>query len=398
MTDPTPTPPRPKADLSALRISRSPEPEESGFPTGKILGALAAVAILAIAAFFVYRLWIEPRSLPVVELMTVKPTINQTNIATLTASGYLVAEKQSTVTARMSGRVVRLAFEVGSQVSRGDVLAVMESSELQAQLGEARANLQEVSRDYERQRALFREGVTSRSLLDSAESQRTAAAARVQRLNVLLQDMVVRAPFDGTVISKNIELGEMVSPFVSAETASGAAGGGSIATIADLRTLEVEADVNESNLGQLREGQPAEISVDAFPGQKWRGRLRQIIPTANRAKGIVQVNVAISDPSDRLLPEMSSSVSFLQAERTVAEIQEKPKIWVPSAAVVPDSAGSHVVAVDAENRARFKRVTIGAVRDGRSEILSGLDEGDKVVTRDAAAIEDGDRVRVDAPK
>lgn len=398
MTDPTPTPPRPKADLSALRISRAAEPEESGFPTGKILGALGVVTILAIAIFLAYRLWIQPRSLPVVELMTVKPSINQTNTATLTASGYLVAEKQSTVTARMSGRVVRLGFEVGSKVRRGDVLAVMESSELQAQLGEARANLQEVSRDYERQRALFREGVTSRSLLDSAESQRTAAAARVQRLNVLLQDMVVRAPFDGTAISKNIELGEMVSPFVSAETASGAAGGGSIATIADLSTLEVEADVNEANLGQLREGQPAEISVDAFPGQKWRGRLRQIIPTANRAKGVVQVKVAISDPSDRLLPEMSSSVSFLQAERTVAEIQEKPKIWVPSAAVIPDSAGSHVVAVDAENRARFKRVTVGSVRDGRSEILSGLDEGDKIVTRDGAAIEDADRVRVDAPK
>jgi len=398
MTDPTPTPPRPKADLSALRISRAAEPEESGFPTGKILGTLGTLAIVAIAVFFTYRLWIQPRRLPVVELMTVKPSINQTNTATLTASGYLVAEKQSTVTARMSGRVVRLGFEVGSKVRRGDVLAVMESSELQAQLGEARANLQEVSRDYERQRALFREGVTSRSLLDSAESQRTAAAARVQRLNVLLEDMVVRSPFDGTVISKNIELGEMVSPFVSAETPSGGAGGGSIATIADLSTLEVEADVNEASLGQLREGQPAEISVDAFPGQKWRGRLRQIIPTANRAKGVVQVKVAISDPSDRLLPEMSSSVSFLQAERTVAEIQEKPKIWVPSAAVVPDSAGNHVVAVDAENLARFKRVTVGSVRDGRSEILSGLDEGDKIVTRDAAAIEDADRVRVDAPK
>lgn len=398
MTDPTPTPPRPKPDLSALRISRAAEPEESRFPLGKILGSLAAILVLAVVAFFVYQQWIQPRRLAVVELMTVKPTTNQTNTATLTASGYLVAEKQSTVTARMSGRVVRLGFEVGSQVRRGDVLAVLESSELQAQLGEARANLQEISREYERQRALFREGVTSRSLLDSAESQRTAAAARVQRLNVLLQDMVVRSPFDGTVISKNIELGEMVSPFVSAETTSGAAGGGSIATIADLRTLEVEADVNEANLGQLREGQPAEISVDAFPGQKWRGRLRQIIPTANRAKGIVQVKVTISDPSDRLLPEMSSSVSFLQTERTVAEIQEKPRIWVPSAAVVPDSAGNHVVAVDGENRARFKRVTVGAVRDGRSEILSGLAEGEKVVTRDAAAIEDGDRVRTDSGK
>lgn len=398
MTDPTPTQPRPKPDLNGLRISRVADPEESRFPLGKLLGWLTTAVVLALGVFFVYQQWIAPRSLPVVELMTVKPTINQTNTATLTASGYLVAEKQSTVTARVSGRVVRLGFDVGSKVRRGDVLAVLESSELQAQLSEARANYQELSREHERQRALFREGVTSRALLDSAESQRTAAAARVQRLNVLLQDMVVRSPFDGTVISKNIELGEMVSPFVSAETASGAAGGGSIATIADLRTLEVEADVNESNLGQLREGQPAEISVDAFPGQKWRGRLRQIIPTANRAKGIVQVKVSIRDPSDRLLPEMSSSVSFLQTERTVAELQEKPRIWVPSAAVVPDSAGNHVVAVDAENKARFKRVTVGAVRDGRSEILSGLAEGDKIVTRDAGAIDDGDRVRTDSGK
>lgn len=398
MTEPTPTEPRSKPDLSGLRISRSTEPEESRFPLGKVLGWLAAVVVLSLIAFLVYQQWIAPRRLPVVELMTVKPAINQTNSATLAASGYLVAEKQATVTARISGRVVRLGFDVGSKVRRGDVLAVLESSELRAQLGEARANYQEMSREYERQRALFGEGVTSRALLDSAESQRTAAAARVQRLNVLLQDMVVRSPFDGTVISKNIELGEMVSPFIAAESASGAAGGGSIATIADLRTLEVEADVNESNLGQLREGQPAEISVDAFPGQKWRGKLRQIIPTANRAKGIVQVKVSISDPSDRLLPEMSASVSFLETERTVAELHEKPKIWVPSAAVVPDSAGNHVVAVDSENKARFKRVTVGAVRDGRSEILSGLVEGDKIVTRDAGAIQDGHRVRTDSSK
>lgn len=393
MTDTNPTEPRPKPDLTALRISRAAEPEGQRFAAGRILGWLAVFTVAAIVAFVVYQRWIAPRSLPVVELLTVKPTVNQANSATLTASGYLVAEKQATVTARISGRVVRLGFNVGSKVRRGDVLAVMESSELQAQLGEARANYQELSREYERQRALFREGVTSRSVLDNAESQRTAAAARVERINVLLRDMVVHAPFDGTVISRNIELGEMVSPFVAAETPSGAAGGGSIATIADLRTLEVEADVSEGNLGQLREGQPAEISVDAFPGQKWRGRLRQIIPTANRAKGVVQVKVTIIDPSERLLPEMSSSVSFLQTERTAAELQEKPRVWVPSAAVVPDSAGHHAVVVDSENRARFKRVTVGAVRDGRSEIESGLSEGDKVVTKDAATLKDAQRVR-----
>ena len=153
-----------------------------------------------------------------------------------------------------------------------------------------------------------------------------------------MQDMVVRAPFDGTIATKNTEVGEVISSVMMGQV-GGTLPAGAICTLVDLNTLEVVADVNESSIGQLREGQAAEVSVDAFPNQKWKGVLRQIIPTADRAKATVQVKVKIVDPGDRLLPEMSSSVSFLQSERTDAEMHEPAKIWLPASAVSGRSRG-----------------------------------------------------------
>jgi HlyD family secretion protein len=383
------TEPRQRPDLSALRIQRDAEPEHRSLPIGPIVGWTVAAVVLVVLAWLGYTKIVVPRSAPTVETIIVKPTVNVTNPPLLTATGYLVANKQSKITPKISGKVVRLNFDVGDKVRRGQVLAVLESTNMQAQLDEAEAALSQAQREYNRQAALWKQGVTSRSLLDSAESQLKAARARVDQVRINMVDMVVRAPFDGTIATKNTEVGEVISS-VTLGQVSGTLPAGAICTIVDLNTLEVEADVNEGNIGQVHEGQPAEVTVDAFPGEKWNGVLRQIIPTADRAKATVKVKVKILNPGEHLLPEMSATVSFLQAARTQAELREPPRIWLPTTAVVD----GRVATIDANNRVIWKRVTTGANRENRLEIVSGLREGERVVIAKADQLKKGQLVRL----
>ncbi|MCU1349725.1 MAG: family efflux pump rane fusion protein, partial [Acidobacteria bacterium] len=317
------------------------------------------------------------------------PTVNVTNPALLTATGYLVADRQAKITPKISGKVVKLNVDTGLEVHRGDVLAVLESTNLQAQLDEANAGLNEAQRDHARQSALWKEGVTTKAQLDATEAQLKTARARVDQVRINMNDMTVRAPFDGTVATKNTEVGEVISSVTMGQIA-GTLPSGAICTIVDLKTLEVVADVNESNIGQLHEGQPAEVMIDAFPGQKWKGELSQIIPTADRAKAVVQVKVAILNPTVRLLPEMSASVSFLQAVRTDQELNEVPKLWLPSGAIVD----GRVAVVDATNHVQWKNVTTGAVREGRIEVTGGVREGDRVITEKSEPLKQGALVRL----
>jgi RND family efflux transporter MFP subunit len=378
---------RPRGDLAALRIHR--DEETASRPWGRILGWLVAVAVIGVVAWFGYERFVVPQRAPSVETMTVKPTVNVANPALLTATGYLVANKTAKITPKISGKVVQLNIDTGQDVRRGDVLAVLESTNLRAQLDEADASLGNAERDFNRQSAMWREGVTTKAQLDAAEAQLKAARARVQQVRINMQDMVIRAPFDGTIAAKNTEVGEVISSVMMGQVA-GTLPSGAICTLVDLKTIEVEADVNEQNISQLKEGQPAEVTVDAFPGRKWNGRLRQIIPTADRAKAIVKVKVAILEPDARLLPEMSASVSFLQTARTSQELAEPAKIWLPPAAIVDN----RVAVIDANNRVTWKSVATGDVRDGRIEIVSGLREGDRIVTVKAEQLKDGQLVKV----
>src|SRR3989442_9442894 len=259
-------------------------------------------AALIAAGVALYTWWILPRRAPLVDTIVVKPTVNITNPPLLTASGYLVADRQSKITPKISGKVVKLNFDVGDKVRKGEVLAVLESTTMQAELDEANAALDSAQREYNRQAALWKQGVTSRALLDNAEAQLKAARARVEQVRINMTDMTVRAPFDGTIATKNTEVGEVISS-VTLGQVSGTLPAGAICTIVDLNTLEVEADVNEGNIGQVHEGQPAEVTVDAFPGEKWNGVLRQIIPTADRAQATVQVKVKNLNSGGHLLPE-----------------------------------------------------------------------------------------------
>ncbi len=377
-----------RPDLTALRIEREPEQEHRRLPIAKIIGWSIALIVLAIVATAVYRLWIAPSRAPMVETIVVKPTVNVTNPALLSATGYLVADKQSKITPKISGKVVKLNFDVGDKVARGQVLAVLESTTMEAQLAEADAALGQAQQEYNRQLALWKQGVTSRSLLDNAEAQLKAARARVAQIRINMTDMTVRAPFDGTIATKNTEVGEVISS-VTLGQVSGTLPAGAICTIVDLNTLEVVADVNEGSIGQLREGQPAEVTVDAFPNRKWRGILRQIIPTADRAKAIVQVKVKIINPDARLLPEMSATASFLQTERSEAELREPPRIWLPSSAL----SDGRVAVVDSNKQIIWRRVTTGLARENRVEITGGVRSGDRVVIENPDRLKQGELVR-----
>ncbi|HXI12062.1 MAG TPA: efflux RND transporter periplasmic adaptor subunit [Thermoanaerobaculia bacterium] len=385
----------PAGDLASLRIDRNLKNDDYQTANWKrlLLWAVALVVVAAIA-FGGYRKVIVPRRAPAVETMTVRASIMSVNAPTLAATGYLVAERQSSISPKVSGKIIKLNFDTGSKVRAGDVLAVLDSDQTRAQVAEARAAYDEAAREYGRQRSLWRAGIVAKSLFDSAGSQMQVARARLDQATLVLKDAAITAPFDGTITSKNVEIGEVISPLSMGSVPGSTTGGGSIGMLTDLRTLELEADINESNLGQLREGQPAEVTVDAFPGQKWKGRLRQIVPTADRAKGVVKVKITIENPSARLLPEMSAGVSFLQQERTNAELQERPKLWIPTTAVIASESGSRVAVVDGESRVDLREVTLGATRENRVEVMSGLRDGDKIVTSNVSGLEDGQPVKL----
>jgi HlyD family secretion protein len=379
-----------RPDLTALRIHRDDD-EETRFPLAKIAGWIVALAILGAIAWVAYARLVVPRRAPAVESVVVKPSINVANPALLSATGYLVANKQSKITPKISGKVVKLNFDVGDKVHAGDVLAVLESTNLKAQLDEAQAALNEAEREYVRQSTLWKQGVASRAGYDAAEAQVKAARARVDQIRINMHDMVVRAPFDGTIATKSTEVGEVISSVIMGQVA-GTLPAGAICTLVDLNTLEVEADVNESSIAQLHEGQPAEVAVDAFPGRKWRGVLRQIIPTADRAKATVKVKVKILDPGDRLLPEMSATANFLNAQRSDAELKEPAKLWLPKRAVVDGK----VAVIGADNHVQLRSVQTGDTRESMIEIRSGLREGERVVTDGVDQLKDGQLVRIDA--
>lgn len=380
---------KPRPDLAALKIHRDEEHEPRSFPFVRIVVWLVVLAVLAVGGYAGYQKFVVPRSAPAIETIVVKPSVNVAHPGLLSATGYLVADKQSKITPKISGKVVKLPIDTGMKVHRGDLLAVLESTNVQAQLDEANAALRQAQLDYNRQSALWKQGVASKSLYDNAVATLDAAKARVHQIEINMQDMVVRAPFDGTIATKNTEVGEVISSVMMGQVA-GTLPTGAICTIVDLNTLEAVVDVNESSIGQVHEGQPAEVTVDAFPGRKWRGVLRQIIPTADRAKATVQVKVKILDPGERLLPEMSATVSFLESRRSDAELQEPPKFWLPAAAI----ASGRVAVVDDKGRVSLRNVVTGETRDGRVEVKEGLKSGERIASDKIDQLKDGQVVRV----
>lgn len=387
-----------RPDLSALRMSEDDYSPRRARWWFWLLGG----AIILGGVYFAYRLpvpWLLPR-VETARVQVLTPTQAST---VLTATGYTYARSRAAVGAKIIGRVVELPVDEGDSIAAGDIIAVLDSEDLQASvrlaeasLNEARARLADAERELVRQAELVEDQLTSQALYDTAITQRDVAVAQVgtaeARLNAAqaqLDYTVVRAPIDGVIIERNIEVGEMVAPggFTSQQST------GSIVRIADPSSLEVEADINESYIARLQLGQRASIRVDAVPDFEYSGSLRQIVPTADRQRAVVQVKVSIDNIDARLVPDMSCTVTFLEEGVDETELVQPPKLLVPEGAVQYAGDATFLFRVD-DDVLRRTRVQLGEASDGRVEILEGVSGGETVVSREVASLEDGQRVRI----
>lgn len=404
-------------DLSRLRIDRDRPPPA----VGRALRWSVIITVVAAALVVAFFLMLRARGGRTVEVAVAQLVGAGGGGAStgVTANGYVVARTQASVSSKITGRLEYLGVEEGSVVERGQIIARLESADYAASLaqreaeeGTARASLLEaeaerdqLQRDVTRSRDLRARGLASDQETEQLEMQLATAEARVNRVRAQLEaaaaavgvaranleNTYIRAPFSGTVLRKDAEVGEVVAPAVT----GGGLTRGAVVTMADLETLEVEVDVNEAYIARIRNGQPASIKLDAYPDTSFRGRVRQVVPTADRQRATVEVKVSILDKDPRILPEMGGTVEFLEEEGNV-QAAGPARVFVPAAAV-RDDAGRQIVWVVADGRARRRDVEAGPVTGERREIRSGVTAGEQVVVAGHEGLEDGTRVRV-APR
>jgi len=394
-----------KSELASLKIDRTPPPRN---PWRRSL-LLLLPALLGLLIFYALR---ARQALGTPEVTTVETRVDsgeQTaapGAPLLTASGYVVARRKAVVSAKIQGRLASLRVEEASRVREGDIIARLEDADFLASVERARAAVQRAEADLgeNRRQLALAERLAAENVV--AVDQRDAAVSRVKLAEAAvaqskadlvyaeaqLQNTVIRAPFSGVVVKKMAEVGESVAPIppgVNISIASGA-----IVALADLETLEVEADVAEANVAKLGEAQPAEVSVEAFPDQRYKAVLRQVIPTADRTKATVQVKVTILDKDKNLKPEMSAKVTFIEKEAPRKEGAPPARVVTAPAEALTSRDGKPVVFELVEGRARRRAVTVGGERQGRVVIRDGLAGGELLVSRPPETLKDGDAVRI----
>ena len=398
-------------DLSKLKIDKSQETFQQRrhktliYPVGVLLLVLA-VALVLITGVFAPALQVD-----VANVTQIYPSQSFT---LLNASGYVVAQRKAAVASKITSRLVSLSVEEGNRVKAGQVIARLEGEDVEASrdqaeanlnaarynLDQAKAELKDATISFQRNKELVAKGFVSRADYDSAEARYEKATAAVEAAeaavkgvkaalkgaNVAVEYTLIRAPFDGVVLTKNADVGDIVTPLGAAANAKA-----SVFTIADMGSLQVETDVSESNLQQVRIGQPCEIQLDALPEVRFRGAVHMIVPTADRSKATVMVKIRFIDKDGRTLPEMSAKVAFLSRE--VKKEEEKPRTALNSSAVVARN-GKKFVFLIKENRVVETPVTTGETFGDMTEVLSGVKAGDKVAIKPLNELRDGKRIKV----
>jgi HlyD family secretion protein len=386
------------ADLSTLRIQRDPSPKEPGFRVPVWAIVAGAIALTALVLFLIFRNT-EGRAKDV-ELATATLTSPAQANAVLTASGYVVAQVKAAVASKGTGRLEYLGVEEGDKVKQGAIIARLEDADVLAALAQARASLavaradsDDAVRTLERVRQLFKSNLAPRADLDAAEarSQRVTAsiayaAAAVRAAEVSVENTRIRAPFDGTVLTKNADVGEVVAPFASSANSRGA-----VVTMADMNSLLVEADVSESNITRVKPGQPCNIVLDAYPDRSYPGVVHKIVPTADRAKATVLTKVRFKERDERVLPEMSAKVQFLSEETSAAAAASGPVLTVPLSAVTTRDGHSAVLLVR-DGKIQVTPVVTGEVYGDRIAVREGIVQGDNVVARPDPSLTTGTAV------
>jgi RND family efflux transporter MFP subunit len=398
-------------DLSKLRIDKTSEIYKPRKHRRRIYWVAAFFIIAALGILYAEGIFSPSVKVEVASVSQIYPSQAFT---LLNASGYVVAQRKAAVASKVTGRLVSLSVEEGSRVKEGQVIARLESDDVaaalkqaEANLNAARHNLEEAKADlsdadvsFRRDKELVNQGFISRAEYDTAEARYKKAAAAVaaaqaaikannaavQGAKVAMEYTLIRAPFDAVVLTKNADIGDIVTPIGAAANVQAA-----VVTIADMNSLQVEADVSESNLHLVKTGQPCEIQLDALPDIRFRGAVHMIVPTADRSKATVLVKVKFLDKDSRILPEMSAKVAFLSRE--VREDEQKPRTALPARAVVTRNGKQSVFLVQGE-RVKETPITTGETLGDMIEVLGGVKTGDRIVVSPLDKLRDGSRVKI----
>ncbi|HEX7348491.1 MAG TPA: efflux RND transporter periplasmic adaptor subunit [Rhodanobacteraceae bacterium] len=373
---------------------------------------VAVIVVVAIVAGGAAAFALRGRSVTV-QTSTAVAAGSNSDAAVLQATGYVVARRQATVAAQIVGTITQVDVEEGEHVRKGQVLARIDDTQYvaglnaaeaqyaaaQAGIAQARATLAQARADAARDNAVVAKGyvskqvaqqantqvVTNAAALDVAEKQAQAAAANAAVARVNVGYTVIPAPFDGVVTKKDAEVGQITSPYTL--------GGGGIATIVDMNSLEVDVDVNETYISRVKPDMPVTAVLDAYPDWKIPAHVIAIIPSADKAKATVKVRIALDQKDPRIIPQMGVRVSFL--EHAANAVKPLPGVLVPKSAVV-QRGGKKVVFVVADGRAKRTAVTTGGEFSDMTQVLSGIDAGTNVVTTPSEKLKDNEKVQVKA--
>ncbi len=390
-------------DLASLRIDRSSQGAAGRSKKSRLLRKIAlwAVVVGVLAGGFLFlKDFLNP---PIeVQLTTATLTSPAQASAVLTASGYVVARRKAAVASKGTGTLIFLGVEEGDKVKKGQVIARLDDSDVAASLQRAQENLRVAEADLndakqslQRQRILLERDMVARAEYDVAEARYKrvvagidAAKFGVREAQVAVDNTRIVAPFDGTVLKKNADVGEIVAPLAGAASSKAA-----VVTIADMSSLEVEADVSEANITRVVPEQGCEIRLDAYPDRRYPGYVTKIVPTADRAKATVLVKIKFKDYDDRVLPEMGAKITFLAPGSDQSAVQANPLLTVPAAAVTSRN-GRPVVFQVKDDRAAEMPVVLGARIANLVEIKEGLKEGDKVIGKIDETLRAGSKVSI----
>jgi HlyD family secretion protein len=402
--------------LDALRIDRSPIPLRPGGGGGWKIAGCVLIAAVAVGWWFTREQGISVKTIPVQSISAGGSTAR----TLLHASGYVTTRLDATVSSKITGKVIEVLVEEGMKVEKGQVLAKLDSSNVETSLRLAEARLASAQLSAAESEPLAKHSATelsrltelgssravSRSDLSRAEAEAHLQTAKLNRLRAeitvaerqvdewkqQLDDTVIRAPFAGVVTTKDAQPGEVISPM--------SAGGGftrtGICTLVDMASLEIEVDVGESFINRVKAGQTVEATLDAYPEWKIPGKVIAIIPTADRQKATVKVRVAFGELDPRILPQMGVKVAF-QSDDSVETIATQSASAVPKQALTKD--GNRDIAwVVKQGKAERRAVTLGNASGGQITLTAGLSPGENVVLNPPATLTDGVAVSVENPR
>ncbi len=397
-------------DISKLKIDKSEATARPKKRRNLVRWIVAALLVIAAVVLYIKGVFTPAVEVEVAMVSLIYPSQAFT---LLNASGYVVAQRKAAVASKVTARLVSLAVEEGSRVKGGEVIARLENEDAVAARDQAAANLnvarasleqakaeqRDASLSYNRNRDLSDKGYISKAEYDASEARYKkavasveaaeatikAGAAALRSAEVQVEYALIRAPFDAVVLTKNADVGDIVTPLGAAANAKA-----SVVTIADMDSLQVEVDVSESNLEKVKTGQPCEIELDALPETRFRGLVHMIVPTADRTKATVLVKVRFVDKDKRILPEMSAKVAFL--ERPVNSDEQKPRTVINPASIINQNNKKTIFLVK-DKKAVETSVTTGAQFGDMTEVLRGVSAGDRVVLKPLNKIKNNSRIK-----